>query len=84
METCFSITKIIDRGSTMNMPEKKGIGNGNKNKRALAMAFGVGLLTGAGGSEVASLIITKDYCCVGDSCKCRWECRNNETNRGGC
>ena len=76
----------------MNIPEKSSSDNGrnkskSKNKGALALAFGVGVLTGAAGSELASLIITKDYCCVGQSlasCKCRYECRKGETDRGDC
>jgi len=69
----------------MNMQDKSG--NNNKRNRALALAFGAGVLVGAGGSEVASLTITKDWCCVGESttnCKCRWNCRENETDKGNC
>lgn len=70
----------------MNMQEKSANGNGsNKKVGALALVFGAGVLTGAGVSEL--LQITKDYCCVGQSltnCKCRYECRTGETDRGDC
>lgn len=70
----------------MNTRQNSGHGNSNSKKMGgLALVFGAGVLTGAGISEL--LTITKDYCCVGQSltnCKCRYECRDGENDRGDC
>jgi len=65
----------------MNIPEKSN--SGHKNKGALALAFALGVVAGGGGVLFA-LSIDQDKCCVGQSCKCRDECREDETNRGDC
>lgn len=70
----------------MNIPEKSNSGNENtsKKKGALALAFGLGVVTGGVGGALFALNIDRDYCCVGQSCKCRYECRENETETGDC